>query len=493
MSQWKRWRTGLVAAVLCAWNMTAWAAPGTDKPNIILIAADDMGYADLSGAPYASEDIQTPGIDRLVESGTLFTQGYVTSPVCSASRAGFLTGRYQQRWDVLFYGGAHVPHKEFTIAELLKKQGYVTGMVGKQHTHQVVPGKHHPMDGGFDSFYGFNHGTQHYFIHSAEGEKLFKGGNLTAGPMMVNRGLKDEDGYATTLFEREAVNFVEKNKDDPFFLYLSFSAVHLFIQIPEKDREERGIKPFPMWDPKKEPGHGGYIKWYYRTLRKFGDSPKPYDPDGRARYQVCLEYMDRAVGALMDKLQEHGLDENTMVIFISDNGGSPRSYSNNKPLRGWKYNLYEGGTRVPFIVRWPKVLPAGKLETGGVVSSLDILPTAVAAAGGSLPTDREYDGINLLPMLRGDTAYPVRTLYWKKGRETAWSVRHGDWKLVKPNKGAAELYDLARDVGESQNLAGKQPELLKGLTGEYQAWEKKTMAGVVKPAKGTKKGKAKKR
>jgi len=456
----------LISILLISLGVSLAASEKKDsKPNVIVIVADDLGYADVSAYKHAAKDIKTPHIDRLAKRGVTFTQGYVTSPICSASRLGLLTGRYQQRWNAFHYV-VRLPEKEITFAEHLRDQGYVTKMVGKNHIYKEPS---HPMDFGFDSFYGFNHGTQHFFLHNKEAGKLFKKGNLTAGPMMVDRGFKDEDGYSTTLFEREALDFVDANKDKPFHLYLSFNAVHLFIQVPERDLKAEGLPPFPMWDPKKEP----YLKWYYKTLKKRGDDTKNHDPHGRARYRICLRYMDEAIGSLLDRLKKHGIRDNTMIVFLSDNGGSPRTYAINKPLRGYKYNLYEGGIRVPYIISWPEQIKGGQTKHD-MISALDVLPTIASAV--KAPLKRAVDGVDLLPLMQKDQPLKPRSLFWKRGSQTFSAARHGDWKLIHiKNKGEAErweLYNLKDDPTETKSLHDTHPKQLEKMKHLYLQWEK---------------------
>lgn len=428
------------------------------RPNIVLIIADDLGFADVSAYPNSAKDISTPNIDRIAEKGMTFTQAYATSPVCSTSRLGLLTGMYQQRWGNYYYG-VKLFEETKTFADYLKADGYANGYVGKTH---IDKGKKNPLDFGYDMYYGFNGGTQHFFLHNKEAAKHFEGGNLKAGPMHYNRGEIEIDGYSTTLFQNKALEFLDQQKDSdkPFMLTLSFSAVHLFIQIPEKDLKEKGLKPFDMWDPVKEPGRKGYMAWYKRTF------PSD-DPDGRARYKVCLDYMDKAIGKVLDKLQEQNIEKETLVIFTSDNGGSPRTHADNGKLRDFKYNLYEGGIRVPFIVSHPGVIQENKFSDA-LISSLDVLPTLLSAADSKLPEG--IDGVNLLPALTGQEDFQERILYWGRGSSVRNAVRKGDYKLCI-KKDSSELYNLKDDISESKNILNQNPEKAEELKKLFDKWE----------------------
>jgi arylsulfatase A-like enzyme len=412
------------------------AAPDPKKPNILVIVGDDMGYADIGA--HGCKDIPTPHLDALAAAGVRFTNGYVSGPYCSPTRAGLLTGRYQTRFGHEFNpgGGAQgqgMPVGETTLADRLKAAGYATGLVGKWHLGAAAP--FHPQKRGFDEFFGFLGGAHPYF--PGQGTAMLRG----TTPVK-------ETEYLTDAFAREAVAFIDKHKEKPFFLYLAFNAVHT---------------PMHAAEPK---------------LQQFaGIADKT-----RRTYAAMMASMDDAVGAVLGKLREHKLEENTLVVFVSDNGGPTMqgttiNGSVNAPLRGSKRTTLEGGVRVPFLVKWPGKVPAGKVYEQPVIQ-LDVVPTALAAAGVGVKPDAKLDGVNLLPFLAGEKADPPhKALYWRFGPQMA--VRRGDWKLVRydPNvegrKGpvaAAKLYNLAADVGEANDLAAAHPDRLKELQAAWDAW-----------------------
>jgi arylsulfatase A-like enzyme len=390
------------------------------KPNIVLILADDLGYQDVSRE-------LTPQIEGLAETGVRCAQAYASAPVCAPSRAGLLTGRYQHRFGFEDNIGPFrrspgiavgLDLKEQTIADRLKTLGYATGMVGKWHDGK---GKaYQPPERGFDEFYGFNNGAQRYLdVDSSE------------TPMM--RDHKEEKhgpGYLTTTFGREAAAFVERHKDEPFFLYLSFNAPH------------------------------GPLTATPEYLAKFASEKNPK----RQRYLAMVAAMDDAVGVLRAKLAELKLTENTLLVFASDHGGV-KGQADNGTLRAGKGTLYEGGLRTQLYFSWPQGLPAGgHLEQP--VSLLDLAPTLVAAAGG----EAELDGVNLLPYLRGQAGRPHARLHWRQNE--MWAIRDGDWKLLQDRgTGGPQLFNLAADPGEKQNLVAAEPDRVAALRNSQSAWE----------------------
>jgi arylsulfatase A-like enzyme len=397
-------------------------------PNVVIIFADDLGYGDVGyqGAP----DIPTPHIDRLAAGGVRFTDGYVTCAICSPSRVGLLTGRYQNRHGFEVNPGPIPPQREeagmvtseITLAQMLKEAGYATGMVGKWHLGMLK--KFHPTRRGFDEFFGFLHGA-HGFLDPMAARRL-------SDPIM--RGLKTAEvtGYLTHVFTDEALAFIDRHADQPFFLYLPYNAVHTPLEATDEG-----------------------------LARVAGIA----DQDRRT-YAAMTVAMDDGVGAVLARLEERGLEDNTIVFFLSDNGGVSK-HARNAPLRGGKATYWEGGIRVPFCVRWPAGLPEGKVYREPVIS-LDIVPTVVAATGAKLPADRPIDGVDLLPFLTGATdSAPHETLYWRMFDRRA--ARRGNWKLV--NMGAGdELYDLASDLSESRNLASEKPEVLRQLVTAFEKW-----------------------
>lgn len=434
------------------------------RPNVVLLVVDDLGYADLSCIPDGADDVRTPNIDRLAERGVRFTQAYATAPICNASRIAIMTGRYQQRQGVMWYGGKGLHRPEFeTIAETLKAVGYRTGYIGKFHhgSSDRPDRRGFPMNHGFDSFYGFSGGTKHYLNHAVKYPKS----PLSQGPMWVQREQQDVEGFTTELFGEEARKFLRTNKDRPFYLHLSFNAVHNFThQLPASYLRENGLKGFA--DPK--PGEN-WNQW----RRKLG---YPAHPEGRDYYLGQLHLLDHEIGRLLDELERLKLAENTVVMLVSDNGGSLVTYANNSPLRGGKYTLLEGGTRVPMIVSVPGI---PKAVTDITASTLDLFPTICELTGAKQPGD--LNGHSLGPVLRNPMKRTDRAdLFWDTGKEAA--VRRGNWKLLitrrAPNpslqiietpKGTF-LYDLEKDPAEKNNLAAQQPKLVAELEEAFNRW-----------------------
>ncbi|MCI0705192.1 MAG: sulfatase [Planctomycetia bacterium] len=419
------------------------------KPNIIVIVGDDMGYADVGA--HGCKDIPTPNLDALVKAGVRCTNGYVSGPYCSPTRAGLLTGRYQTRFGHEFNpgGGANIglPLTETTLADRLKAAGYVTGMVGKWHLGAAE--KFHPQKRGFDEFFGFLGGAHSYFPAKGKAETILRGTKPA-----------NETEYLTDAFGREAVAFVDRNKAKPFFLYLPFNAVHTPMHATEG-----GLKKF-------------------ETIKD----------NTRRTYAAMMWAMDEAIGKLLAKLKDEKLEQNTLIFFVSDNGGPTMqgttiNGSVNAPLRGSKRTTLEGGIRVPFFVKWPARLPANKLYDNPVIQ-IDILPTALAAAGVEPKADWKLDGVNLLPHWTGEMkTAPHAALYWRFGQQFA--IRKGDWKLVRYDTAAEggkgpspiRLYSLVDDIGEKSDLAATQPDKVKELQAAWDKWN----TGNVAPLWGGKK------
>jgi arylsulfatase A-like enzyme len=452
------------------------------QPNIILIISDDQGYADLSCAGLA-KDVSTPNLDRLADRGVRFTQAYATSPICSPSRAGIETGCYQQRWGTFWYGGKGIHNSEYkTIAELLKKNDYATGYIGKVHygSHDAdTANRSFPLNHGFDYFLGHTSARKHYLHHEQKLEDDFQavkkehnkwGQSLRQQALWDNFDKLDTMAFTTELFGVKACEFIDKHKEDKFFLQLSFNAVHNFThQLPPEYLKEKELKGYHDWDPASE----DYYDWY-----KAGRYPN--NPEGRAQYLWQLYFLDMEIGRVLDHLKELGLDENTIVFYISDNGGSTPIYANNYPLRGSKYLLYEGGIRVPMIVSWPYKYSEGT-TLSNVVCGMDIFPTICAAVGIEIPAN--IDGIDLNPLLSGnDKDLQHDTLFWDTGHETA--VRVGKWKYRMANDDSNAkyemveielgefLYDLEKDPGEITNLADQFPDVFHNLKSAHDRWRK---------------------
>jgi arylsulfatase A-like enzyme/pimeloyl-ACP methyl ester carboxylesterase len=427
------------------------------RPNILVIVSDDMGYADIG--IHGSRDIRTPFIDALANGGIRFTDAYVTGPYCAPTRAGLLTGRYQQRFGHEFNtplaDDVGLPLDQVTMADRLKAAGYRTALIGKWHLGSAQ--RFHPMNRGFDEFFGFLGGAHSYL--SAETES---NNSLLDGRTPVR-----DTPYLTDAFADRAVDFIRRNGSQPFFLYLAFNAVHTPMHATEK-----------------------YLsRFQYIT-----------NPDRRT-YAAMLSAMDDGIGRVMEALRTAKLDENTLVVFFSDNGGPTMegtsvNASSNAPLRGSKRQTYEGGVRVPLIIRWKGRLPEGKVE-GRPVIQLDVMPTALAAAGVELRPEEKLDGVNLLPYLTGKSSLPDRALYWRFGDHMA--IRMGDWKLVKSSEGqlmaagpegfgdlpGAELYNLKDDIGEKNNLAAMQPQKVRQLGDAWRQWNNGLVPPLWGPAAGS--------
>lgn len=400
------------------------------KPNILIIVGDDMGYADVGF--HGCKDIPTPNLDALAASGVRFTNGYVSGPYCSPTRAGLLTGRYQQRFGHEFNpDGKHgLSLAETTIANRLKSAGYATGLVGKWHLGGSP--ELHPQKRGFDEFFGFLGG----------GHSYFKSTNIQRGTEPVK-----EIAYLTDSFGSEAVSFIERHKAEPWLLYLAFNAVHTPMHASD------------------------------HRLAKF----KAIEDETRRTYAAMMSAMDDAIGNVRAKLAATGLEKDTLILFISDNGGptmkgTTTNASRNTPLRGSKRTTLEGGIRVLFIIAWPARIKPGVYHQPAI--QLDFHTTALAAAGVEVKPDWKLDGVNLLPFISGEkTTPPHDALYWRFGEQMA--VRMGDWKLVRydnnvdDNGGGTspvKLYNLASDITETKDLAASEPEKLKELQSKWDAW-----------------------
>jgi arylsulfatase A-like enzyme len=421
-------------AMLLSLGICSLSVAALPRPNILFIVGDDLGYADVGF--HGCRDIPTPNLDALAASGVRFTSGYVSGPYCSPTRAGLMTGRYQTRFGHEFNPGGNsgLPLTERTIADRLKAAGYVTGLVGKWHLG--AQSRFHPQQRGFDEFYGFLGGAHDYF--------------KSAGILRGTRPVTELD-YTTDAFAREAVAFIERHKSEPWFLYLAFNAVHTPMQATDERR-----KKFPN-----------------------------VTDDKRRTYDAMMLALDEAVGRVRKKLAETGLAQNTLVCFISDNGGPTMpgttiNASRNDPFRGSKRTTLEGGIRVPFVVSWPGRLKPGVFAPPAI--QLDLTATALAAAGVPVAQDPQREGVDLLPFLTGErTGVPHEALYWRFGQQMA--IRLGDYKLVRYDSNAdthtgarnqpvtaVRLYNLAADPGETKDLAAALPDKVKELQSRWDAW-----------------------
>lgn len=445
------------------------------RPNILLIVADDHGYADWGDA---LKDASMPNLDRLAASGIRFTQGYVSSPVCSPSRLGMLTGCYQQRLGNFWYDDGGMTDETFvTLPEILKEAGYTTAMIGKVHLPGAYLDRSFPLNHGFDYFYGFEGSSKHYLEHNAAAHAAFQEKMLKYHPeqnsyplvfnqpMQVNDTFQDVEGFSTELFGEQARQFMAQAGRKPFFVQLSFSAVHdQTYQLPSEYLAEKGINPIADWDPETEDPKE-FVK---KTLL-------PDCEEARDYLLGQLHFLDIEIGRVIDFLDENGLRDNTLVVYVSDNGGSLVNGSLNDPLAGGKFTLLEGGIRVPFAISQPGTIRQGAV-CSNVVSALDILPTFAAVAG--VPSPDYIDGIDLTPLLTGDNlSIAHETLFWDVGPQFA--VRHGDWKLrfsgtknrFPSTHGVGfQLVNLKDDLGETQNRIEEEPEKAAELMSLYQNW-----------------------
>jgi len=446
------------------------------RPNILLIVSDDHGYADRSSLG-VRDDVSTPGLDRLAAEGTTCTNAYVTAPICSPSRAGLISGRYQQRWGARWFNDSSIGGVDHaTVAERLREVGYATGYFGKVHYGDEGPGdRGTPPEHGFDeSFYGLagrSMGRLNYLHHSEQSVREYgeDGAHAMAvQPLYEGAEPVEHEGFLTAEIARRARAFIGDHAHEPFFAMVAFNAVHNFCwQLPAEELERRGLPAFDDWHP----GADEYIDWYDGAI-------SPNLPNGREYYLAQLELMDAEISAFLAQLDELGIGEDTLVIYTTDNGGSTCNYGVNAPLTGTKYTLWEGGIRVPFLMRQPGSVASGAV-VDGLVSSMDILPTALAAAGAPVGDD-DTDGRDLFG---SDGRHDV--LHWDCGWQ--WAVREGDWKLrwvdatspvgaeiqrVEHTDAGSGLWlvNLADDPGERRNLASDRPDLVERLSAHHESW-----------------------
>lgn len=406
------------------------------QPNLVLILADDLGYRDVGFN--GSKHIPTPHIDSIAAEGVRCTSAYVTFSVCAPSRAGLITGRYPQR-----FGFEHntrwlrddiregLPLSETTIADALGKSGYHNGLVGKWHL-----GAHPdllPLERGFDEFYGIPGGGSLYLPgkHGIEDIETVKNEYHSYRLWMLRGDTPEKpEKYLTDVFSDEAVDFVKRNKDKPFFLFLSYNAPHGPLQATEK-----------------------YLSRFKHIKNK-----------DRRTYAAMVSAMDDGVGRVLAEIDSAGLEEDTLVFFLSDNGGASSNASSNFPLRGYKSSVFEGGFRVPFAVKWPGEIPQGRTYEKPV-SSLDIFATIAAASGAKEDPERPLDGVDLVPFLTGkNTGSPHETIFLRKIQQNAFAVRSGSHKMVIPkDEGKPLLFNLDTDIGEKSDIADANPKILADL------------------------------
>lgn len=408
-----------------------------DKPNIVILFSDDAGYADFGFQPDCEQDMKklTPHIDTIARDGVRLSNAYMSGCVCSPSRAGLMTGRYQERFGYDnnlppgFKGGVDL-NETFGVKRL-QKLGYKTGLIGKWHLG--YPAEFHPNKRGYDWFYGLLQGSRPYFSIAKPSPHRV---------ILDNDKPTKEEGYVTDRLGAAACRFISRHKDEPFYLFVSFTAPHGPLQPKQED---------------------------LARLAHIGEKR-------RKNYAGLIVSLDDNVGKILKSIKDNGIEDNTIVIFTNDNGGQTSTGAMNTPLKGKKGGLWEGGVRVPWAMRWP-----GKIKAGGVIDepiiSLDILPTFVEATGNRVGEGWNLDGRSFLPLLTGAAhSQPTRALHWRQhGSKGSISLREGKWKLIH-NRGEAgaqpELYDLSQDPGESKNLAAQQPEVVAGLLVKMKDWEK---------------------
>ena len=422
-----------------------------EMPNIILILADDLGYADVGFN--GSKDIMTPHLDQIAANGVVFKEGYVSYPVCGPSRAGLITGRYQ---DTFGFGknplyapkdpNMGLPLSEQTIADMLKLSNYKTLAVGKWHlgAHETL----RPLKRGFDEFFGFLTGGHRYFPHEWDLEdetKVTSQGAAYRTKLLRNEKRIEEKEYLTDALSRESIDFIERNSNNPFFIYLAYNAPHGPLQATDQ-----------------------YLKRYDHIKEK-----------NRKTYAAMVSAVDDGVGNIVSKLKEKGIYENTIIYFLSDNGGRLRGDSDNGELRGKKGNLFEGGVRVPFVMQWPAKVKGGQIYNNPVIS-LDIFATSKALTSPNIVSKNELHGVNLIPFLTGEKNHaPHDNLFWRNNlmqndpnlRVETSAVRNQKFKFIK-NKEAVALYDLKNDISEKNDIKNQEIEVYNKLVNDHKEWLK---------------------
>jgi arylsulfatase A-like enzyme len=427
--------TRLTAILVATLLIGAADARAQAKPNVVLIIMDDVGYGDYGS--YGAPDIRTPNIDRLARDGVKFTDFYA-APTCTPTRAALITGRYQQRVALEYPigsppgAGRGLTANGRSLPHLLKNNGYATGLVGKWHLGYQAD--QHPNAHGFDYFFGFLSGLVDYYHHTDQN------GN---SDLYENRAPVQVDGYMTDLITERSMKFIEDHAGQPFFLEVAYNAAHWPFQVPDK--------------PSRAPGNARFVQ------------PHEENTSTRADYVAILERADQGVGRILETLQKRGLERNTLVVFTNDNGGE--WLSRNAPLYHRKDTLWEGGIRVPLIMRWPERIPARRTESQ-VGIMMDLTATILTATGTPVPAQARLDGIDLLPIVAGRSPRVERTLFFRitQTRQQR-AVRQGDWKLLM-DAGDALLFNLRDDVGERKDLAKERPDIARRLRPLITEWEK---------------------
>ena len=438
----------LIVALLLA----AHAAAAQQRPNVVLIITDDLGYGDIGS--YGATDIRTPNLDQLAREGARFTQFYANAPTCTPTRAGLMTGRWQQRVNLEYPLGMQRPAdydrgltpNGRTLPHLMKNAGYATALVGKWHLGWKP--EFSPIRHGFDYFFGLKAGFHDFYTHTTPDTPVSGGRDL-----YENDSLVAVEGYTTDLITDRSIRFIEQNARRPFFIDVAYNAPHWPYQVPDKPSVARDSA---------------------RHLRPWDDSTST-----RADYVQMVERLDVGVGRILATLDRLGLRENTIVIFTNDNGGE--WLSRNTPFFSGKFTVWEGGLRVPMIVRWPGQIRAG-IVSSQVGITMDLTRSILTAAGASLPAELKLDGIDILAIAAGGEPEQERTLYWRilnpPRRQSA--IRSGDWKFVL-DAGNPMLFDLRNDAGERVNLVSRHPAIVQRLFAQYSAWENEVTAEARRP------------
>lgn len=442
-------KTLIIVSITIVTSAFAQERKASERPNIIVFMADDMGYADTGFT--GAKDIKTPNLDNLAKNGVFFKQGYANHAYCGPSRAALMAGRYQHRFGFETnpaYDPANpymgIDKGEKLFPKRLQEAGYKTGAIGKWHLGAAA--EFHPLNRGFDYFYGFLGGGHDYF--RIDGTKKVWEAYLQ--PLVRNRKSDNFEGYLTTALSKDAANFVKNNKENPFFLYVAYNAPHMPLQAPKEDVERYA-----------------HIKDKKRRV-----------------YAAMVDVMDRGIGTVIQSLKDNGIYENTLIFFLSDNGG-PQSKggstkgwngSDNKPFRGGKGNMYDGGVHVPFFASWPK-----KFKPGTVidypVNSLDIGRTAVELAGGNALSAPKMEGVNLVPFATGKKkGAPHDFIYWKSGNKWSILAADGTKHILDRDSKKPEMFFLPKDISESKDIIQKNSKKAKKLRTQWEVWNKDNRA-----------------
>lgn len=434
----RRFLLALIASVATVVSPAAQTASA--RPNVILIITDDVGYGDIGS--YGAPDIRTPNIDRLAARGTRFTDFYANASSCTPTRAGLISGRYQQRFELERPLGAAstadgemgLPATGRSLPQLLRNHGYATALIGKWHLGYLP--QFSPLVHGFASFWGYKSGYVDYYQHtdSTGQPDLFAGDERTKA-----------EGYLTDLITQKSVQYIADHAREPFFLEVAYSAAHWPYQVPDK--------------PSTAERNSAHMLAFHENTGT------------RQDYVKMMERADAGVGQIVGAIEKAGITANTLVIFTNDNGGE--WLSRNSPLFNRKFTLWEGGIRVPAIVSWPGRLPAGRV-TAQVGITMDLTATIVAVTGAPLPAEAKLEGINLLPILEGKAPVTDRTLFWRvrtAGLDQR-AVRSGSWKLLHEGTSRLSLFDLSKDISERNDLSGVRTDIVRRLNEQLISWEK---------------------